>query len=292
MRIKRRVVIGGLPITALCRSEWADLMVEDWRVRRAFGGLPKFMTSANGYVLSLYHRNADFRAAVDSADGIDVDGMPMVIASRLLLDDPLPERVATTDFFHTAARRAEEAGMSFFLLGASEEDNRAAIAAVRRDYPRLRIAGSHHGFFSREEEPALAKRIVEAGTDVLWVGMGVPAEHAFIVRNRRALEGVTWIKSCGGLFKFLSGKDPRAPQWLQDAGLEWLFRLMLEPGRLFKRYFVTNSHALWLMYHHRAATRQSDRVTEQLKAMASGGGFPLPTGLDDHDAHIRSTESR
>lgn len=249
------IYVGGLQINALSQEAWAELLVEDYRSNFGRSARPKFMTSANGFVLSLQAQRPEFRRLLDQADGIDADGMSLVLASRWLSGQPLPERVATTDFFHVAARRAAEAGMAFYFLGGTEEDNRAAVQRVAAAYPGLRIAGRRHGYFSRDEEPAIAAEIAAAGTDVLWVGLGVPLEHEFIARNRDRMTGVTWIKSCGGLFKFLSGRDARAPRWMQAAGLEWLFRLLREPGRLLARYSYTNCHAVYLMYKHRSLMR-------------------------------------
>jgi exopolysaccharide biosynthesis WecB/TagA/CpsF family protein len=185
-------------IEALSQVEWAELMVRHCRANQDRSARPKFMTSANGSVISLYRRDSNFKKLLDQADGIDADGMPVVFASRMYARTPLPERVATTDFFHVAARFAERAGISFFLLGSAEEDNRAAAQYVRATYPRLKIAGRHHGYFTQAEEEELVQQVAAAKPDVLWVGMGVPREHEFIVRNRTRLVGVTWVKSCGG----------------------------------------------------------------------------------------------
>jgi N-acetylglucosaminyldiphosphoundecaprenol N-acetyl-beta-D-mannosaminyltransferase len=252
---KRELVIGGIPITALSPVEWAELMVQDCQANTDRSAIPKFMTSANGFVLSLYARDPEFKKLLDQADGIDADGMPLVLVSRMLARAPLPERVATTDFFHVAARFAEGTDISFFFLGSAEDENRVAVERVSATYPRLQIAGRHHGHFTEEEEAAVVQQIATAKPDVLWVGMGVPREHQFIVRNRTRLTGVSWIKSCGGLFKFLSGKDRRAPCWMQELCLEWIFRLAREPQRLFMRYYRSNGHAVYLMYKHRAFTR-------------------------------------
>jgi len=173
--------------------------------------------------------------------------MPLVYFSRLKHESPLPERVATTDFFHDAARVAEIHGMSFYLLGGEGAENARAARAVRRHYPGLRIAGARHGYFDPAEEGDIVAEIRDSGADVLWVGLGVPREQAFMVRNRSRLEGLTWIKSCGGLFNFLSGTRRRAPVWMQRAGLEWSFRLAQEPRRLAVRYALTNVHALYRM---------------------------------------------
>jgi N-acetylglucosaminyldiphosphoundecaprenol N-acetyl-beta-D-mannosaminyltransferase len=132
------------------------------------------------------------------------------------------------------------------LLGGTAEENLRARRAMTARYPGLKIIGQH-GYFTDEEEPELIARILACKTNVLWVGLGIPREQEFAVRNARALSGLTWIKTCGGLFNFLSGSAPRAPQWMQKAGLEWLYRLAHDPRRLFTRYLVTNLHASWLL---------------------------------------------
>jgi exopolysaccharide biosynthesis WecB/TagA/CpsF family protein len=212
------------------------------------------MTSANGQVLSLAARDPAFRAALERADAIDADGMPLVIASRLLCQQPLPERVATTDFFHDLAAVSAERKLTFYMLGATAAENARAIESVRVRYPGLNVKG-RHGYFSQHEEEHIVADIQGAGADVLWVGLGVPREHLFVQRNLRNLTGVTWVKTCGGLFNFLSGTNSRAPIFIQDVGLEWAYRLMLEPRRLFWRYAVTNCHSLYLMATRRRAVQ-------------------------------------
>ena len=86
--------------------------------------------------------------------------------------------------------------------------------------------------------------------DILWLAMGVPAEQRFVAAHAHEMPHVGMIKTSGGLFNFLSGKNSRAPAWMQDAGLEWLYRMALEPRRLFWRYFVTNPVAIWQMLRH------------------------------------------
>jgi exopolysaccharide biosynthesis WecB/TagA/CpsF family protein len=149
--------------------------------------------------------------------------------------------------FHDVARHAETAGASFFFLGASQEVVERTVANVRRQYPRLAIAGLRNGYFAVEEEDRVVEEINATGADILWVGMGAPHELAFSLRNRTRLTNIGLIKTSGGLFDFLSGKNSRAPQWMQSAGLEWLYRLALEPRRLFGRYVSTNCHAAYLL---------------------------------------------
>jgi N-acetylglucosaminyldiphosphoundecaprenol N-acetyl-beta-D-mannosaminyltransferase len=274
-----RVTVGRIPITRRSRQQWVHSMVEDCRHPRSMNCVPKFVTSANGHVISLYARDRQFRATLDQADAIDADGMPLVFASRWLTRLPLPERVATTDFFHDAAEAASKHGISFFLLGSTEEENRKAVSEVSRCYPDLQIAGRHHGYFREQDEDEIVKEILNAKTDVLWVGLGVPLEHIFIVRNVNKLRGVAWVKSCGGLINFLSGTSRRAPSWMQTYGLEWAHRVIQEPRRLFWRYFTTNAHAIYLILAYTSSVPQAiplpdQRVDEWPPASAVGFNSP------------------
>ncbi|HEX8417972.1 MAG TPA: WecB/TagA/CpsF family glycosyltransferase [Methylobacterium sp.] len=241
--------IGGLPIAVTDRTEAADAIASLALGRRGTGRAPIYITSANGQVLSLCARATDVRALFEAADIIHADGMPLVIASRLLSRHPLPERVATTDLFHDVARLAERTGigLTFYLLGATPDGIARATNAVRRRYPGLQIVGSHHGYVAPADEEALVRSIADAAPDILWVGMGVPNEQRFVQRWRAQLAGVGVIKTSGGLFDFLSGDRPRAPRWMQRAGLEWLYRLIREPTRLGVRYLTTNPHAVYIL---------------------------------------------
>jgi exopolysaccharide biosynthesis WecB/TagA/CpsF family protein len=241
------ISVGGMPIAVLDRAQSARLMIGMAVARRGRGGGPAVVTSANGQVISMCARDPQLRRLFLSTDLIHADGMPLVFASRLKCRTPLPERVATTDLFHDVARLAESSGASFYLLGGTAEVIERAVGNVRRTYPRLTIAGYRNGYFREDEAAQVVASINEARPDVLWVGMGVPAEQAFSMRYRERLGNVGVIKTSGGLFDFLSGNNRRAPRWMQAAGLEWLHRLAIEPRRLLLRYLMTNPHALYLL---------------------------------------------
>jgi N-acetylglucosaminyldiphosphoundecaprenol N-acetyl-beta-D-mannosaminyltransferase len=240
-------IIGGLPIVILDRTQTASLMVDLALARRGTADLPLVFTSANGQVLSQCARTADIRRMFLDFDLIHADGMPLVFASKLLLDVPLPERVATTDLFHDVARGAEKLGVSFYLLGAKPAVMRTAVRRIRSLYPNLNLVGYRDGYFGRDAELDVASEINSARPDILWVGLGVPAEQRFALRNRVLLPNVGLIKTAGGLFDFLAGKCSRAPHWMQAAGLEWLYRVFLEPRRLALRYLTTSPHAAMLL---------------------------------------------
>lgn len=241
------VLLGGLPIAVTDRASAARAMVEEALARRGSGRPPAYITSANGQVLSVCALDPEVRGLFCAADVIHADGMPLVIASRRLCRVPLPERVATTDLFHDVAREAIRAGASVYLLGATQGVVEAAVAAVRRLHPALRIVGWRHGYIEPGQEDEVIATLNAARPDIVFVSMGAPREQAFVVRNRDRLTGVGVVKTSGGLFDFLAGARSRAPAWMQDAGLEWLYRMLLEPRRLFRRYALTNPHAIYLL---------------------------------------------
>lgn len=237
----KNITIAGIPTICATRSELARLMVTDCERRRADPAiLPRIVISSNGSVIAGFHRDAAFRALVLDADVIDADGMPLVMATRMFCSTPLKERVATTDFIHDAADAAVAANMRFFFLGGEPGVARRAADALAVRHPGLEIVGCRDGYFRPEEEAAICAEIVGNKTDVLWLGLGSPRQEAFASRNREALAGVTWIRTCGGLFDHLTGRTRRAPKWMQSCSIEWLFRAVQEPRRLGPRYLRTN----------------------------------------------------
>lgn len=243
-------MIGGLPITSLGRKDSARQLIDTALQARGRNQRPFYSTSANGQVIALARSDAAFRELLLAADQIHPDGMPMVLLSPLVSRVKLPERVATTDLIHDVAALAEAEGVSFYFLGATPEVNRAAEQRMKQAYPKLRFAGSRSGFFSEAEEAEVVAEIAGLRPDILWIGLGVPLEQRFVARNLERLAGVGVIKTSGGLFDFLSGRNSRAPRWMQAAGLEWAYRTMLEPRRLFGRYLRTNGIAMWQILTH------------------------------------------
>lgn len=242
----KKIRLGGLAIAVSTRDEAAKYLVHSALHRRA-GAKPLFVTSANGQVLSMCARDPEIRALFDQADLIHADGQPMVVASRRYCSNPLPERVATTDLFHDIAKVAESWGASFYVLGASEAVNARATSNIKAMYPLLNIAGRRNGYFSADEELDIVRKINALKPDILWVSLGAPLEQQFVCRNISKLTNVGVIKTAGGLLDFVAGKRKRAPKWMQDWSLEWLYRTWLEPTRLGPRYLETNMHSARLL---------------------------------------------
>jgi exopolysaccharide biosynthesis WecB/TagA/CpsF family protein len=240
------VRVGGMPISVLDRRGAAELMVRA-ALSRKRGGRPLYFTSVNGEAIARASRDPDLAALFLAADQILADGQPLVIASRFLCRMPLPERVATTDLVHDVARLAERTSASFYLLGSEDEENRRAVMALRGAYPDLRIVGRCHGFLKGDALLAKLKEIDDLAPDILWLGLGVPIEQKFVLDYSHLLPNVGVIKTSGGLFNHISGKNSRAPLWMQRAGFEWLWRAMIEPRRLFWRYLTTNPVAVYAL---------------------------------------------
>ena len=212
------VWLGGLSIAAIDRVGSAEFMLNVAIARRATGGAPPLITSANGQVLSMCARDPQVRALFDAADLIHADGTPLVLASRLRCDVPLPERVATTDLFHDVAERAQAVDATFYLLGATTEviarGGRAGAAEIsapedrgipQRLFLRRRGEGGRGRDQCRQARHSLGRH-------------GAPAEQRFCLRNRARLANVGLIKTSGGLFDFVSGRNSRAPGWIRRSG--------------------------------------------------------------------------
>ena len=180
-----RISLGGLRLAVLDIEQTADFMIEMVFPKRQVDR-PLYLTSANGEVLARCSTEPMTGRLFRTADLINADGQPLVTVSRLKSRMPLPERVATTDLFHVVARKAQAAGLTFYMFGADEAENAAAVANVQRMYPGLRIVGHCHGYLRGEALRAKVDEINALAPDYLWVALGVPYEQAFGCRWRQA----------------------------------------------------------------------------------------------------------
>ena len=179
-----------------------------------------------------------YRKIVEEADLVYPDGMGVVWASKLT-HRPLSERVNAGDFLPWLCQLCREKGHKIYLLGGQGWVGRKAAENLCREFPGLEIAGTHSGFFQAEEEEEIIDDINRSGAHILLVGLGVPYQEKWIKRNLSKLKPeVCW--GVGGLFDYYSLRIRRAPVLLRKLGLEWAFRLGLEPRRLWRRYMVGN----------------------------------------------------
>ena len=182
--------------------------------------------------------------SVTDCDIINIDGMGVVWGARFLGHN-VQERVAGVDLFHNLNAMAAREGFPVFYLGAKDEVVHKTAQVMQAKHPPLTIAGAHHGYFW-DDEAAMVAKIKASGAKLLFVAITSPKKENFINRWREEL-GVDFVMGVGGTFDVVAGKVKRAPIWMQKAGLEWLYRVIQEPGRMWKRYLITNVAFVWLL---------------------------------------------
>jgi N-acetylglucosaminyldiphosphoundecaprenol N-acetyl-beta-D-mannosaminyltransferase len=182
------------------------------------------------------NRDPELRRIINECALINADGMPVVWASRLL-GKGLKERVAGVDLFESLMRRAAEKGWRVFLLGAQEEVVSGVKQIYEKKYAGLTIAGYRNGYWTADEEQAVVSQIKEARADLLFVAISSPKKEHFLGRYQSEMK-IPFAMGVGGTFDVAVGKVKRAPVWMQKSGLEWFYRFMQEPRRMFRRYFI------------------------------------------------------
>ncbi len=191
--------------------------------------------------------------SVNACELINIDGMGVVLGARFLGHD-VPERVAGVDLFHELLKMSARCDFPVFLLGATEEVVSKTAVKVKEQNPHLTIAGFNDGYFfggkSGEDEQAVVDKIKASGAKLLFVAITSPKKENFINKWQDQL-GVDFVMGVGGTFDVVAGKVNRAPKWMQEYGLEWFYRVLQEPGRMWKRYLVTNSKFAWLLLKER-----------------------------------------
>jgi N-acetylglucosaminyldiphosphoundecaprenol N-acetyl-beta-D-mannosaminyltransferase len=198
-------------------------------------------------------REPQLRQALLSCDAIFADGQAVVWASRIL-SRRLPERVAGIDLFQNLLALADRRGYSVYLLGATREVLDEVVRVVRRDHPHVRIAGSRDGYFSADEAADVAAEIGASGADMLFVAITSPKKETFIAVHSHTMN-VPVTHGVGGSFDIVAGKVERAPRLWQQLGMEWAFRVLQEPRRMFMRYFRTNAAFIYLVFRDAVRAR-------------------------------------
>jgi len=197
-------------------------------------------------VAKIVHIQSDAALAesVRACDIVNIDGMGIVWGARLLGLE-VPERVAGVDLFHELLALAARKGYPVFLLGAELAIVEEVARRVQSANRGLQVAGFHHGYFW-DDEDAVVTLIRESGARLLFVAITSPRKENFINRWRDQL-GVHFVMGVGGTFDVVAGKVKRAPLWMQRAGLEWLYRVVQEPRRMWRRYLRTNTVFLMML---------------------------------------------
>ncbi len=234
----------GIPLTPVTAADFIGGVVDAARAGRRMR-----VTYVNAMGVNGAADDEEYRRCLRSADLVYADGQAIVWAARRL-GHRVPERVNAGDFFPDFFGRCAEADLSVFLLGSPEGRAEAAAKIFTDAAPGLRVVGTHHGYLTPELTPGVIETINAARPAILILGMGVPHQERWLWANWERLEvPVAWC--VGATFDYFAGAVPRAPRWMRHAGLEWLFRLALEPRRLWRRYLIGNPRFLWRVLRRR-----------------------------------------
>ena len=229
-----RVEFLGVPIDALTLDETVAKAVTAMQTRDRCQHV-----ALNVAKLVKMQSNEELRRDVLNSDIIGVDGMGIVWGARLLGLD-IPERVTGIGLFERMIAICAQQGFRPYFLGAQEDVLKSALDNLRIKYPALQIAGWRDGYFDVNQEDEVILAIRESGADCLFIGLPTPQKERLLAKFRDKLD-VPFIMGVGGTFDVVAGAVNRATVWVQDTGLEWLYRLLQEPRRLFWRYFTTNT---------------------------------------------------
>lgn len=238
--MRSRIYMMGCPVDNLSMEETLETVESFIR-----SGKPHQHAVVNVDKLVKANRNAELRRILNDCALINADGMPVVWASRLL-GKPLKERVTGVDLFESLMRRAAKKGWRVFLLGAQEEVVAKVKSIYEKKYSGLIVAGYRNGYWRHDEEEDVVQQIKAAQPDILFVAITSPMKENFLGRYQAEMK-IPFAMGVGGTFDVAAGKVKRAPVWMQKTGLEWFYRFLQEPRRLFKRYFVEDIAFFWLI---------------------------------------------
>lgn len=234
-----RIEMLGSPMDMGSMEETVQLIKE-----RLSGGVFTQHVVVNVAKVVNMRKDPELAQSVTECDIINIDGMGVVWGARFLGHD-VTERVAGVDLFHELNAMAATESFPVFYLGAKDEIVSKTASIMKEAHPNLQVAGYHHGYFWDDEE-AIVEEIRKSGAKLLFVAITSPKKENFINKWKDQL-GVNFVMGVGGTFDVVAGKVQRAPLWMQQRGLEWLYRVIQEPRRMWKRYLVTNSQFTWLL---------------------------------------------
>ena len=204
-------------------------------------------TVVNAGKVVMMQTDKELEKSVLEADIINADGQSIVWAANLL-GCKLPERVSGIDLMEALVKRSYDKGYKSFFFGASQEVVTKLVNIYKDQYSESIIAGQRNGYYDKSQEETIANKIADSGADILFVAITSPKKEIFLNKYKKQLQNVKFIMGVGGSFDVISGKVKRAPIWMQNFGLEWFYRFLQEPRRMWKRYLVGNLKFIYLVF--------------------------------------------
>lgn len=237
----QRVQVIGVPVSAVNMESAIKNIFEDFEAIRG-----KYICVSNVHTTVMAHDDPEYYQVQSESFMSVPDGKPLSIVGRKQY--PEMDRVTGPDLMRRVIEESKNRPFRHFFYGNSSENLDKLIEALKRNYPWLDICGYEPSVFrdmSEEEETELVERINSTKPDFIWVALGAPRQELFCHRMINRINGL--MVGVGGAFNILAGIVPEAPLWMQKLSLEWFYRFIQEPKRLFKRYAVTNTKFLWYL---------------------------------------------
>lgn len=236
----RRITFLGCPVDRLTSAQLLAELTEDVR-SKAPARVIQFM---NANKVAMVRKDPEMGALLDRSDYVLADGQPMLPLAKLLGQD-IPERIDGIGLMRKLLELADREKFSVYFLGAKQEIVETCARKVAEEFPGVRMAGFRNGYFKKDDIPEIAAAVREAAPDFLFLGMGSPVKEKLADEWREEF-GARVIQGVGGSFDVMAGLVKRAPVWMQRMCIEWLYRVIQEPRRMFWRYMVTNGACLWV----------------------------------------------
>jgi len=239
--MNKRINFLNIPIDAITMQETLQKVENTILLKKQI-----HHTVVNAGKVVMMQTDKELEKSVVEADIINADGQAIVWAANLL-GKKLPERVSGIDLMEELVKRSFEKGYKCFFFGATEEVVTNLVDIYKKQYSENIIAGYRNGYFEENQEEEIANQIADSGANMLFVAITSPKKEIFLNKYKKQLKTVNFIMGVGGSFDVIAGKVNRAPLWMQNAGLEWLYRVMQEPKRMWKRYLIGNSKFIYLV---------------------------------------------
>lgn len=246
MKSIERIKIIGVGISVV-NTETAKQYLFD-NIESARGN---YICAANVHTTVTAHENSEYLKIQNSSFMTLPDGKPLSVVGKRCGMKSMG-RVTGPDFLEDILKETENKEFKHYFYGTTQENLDSFISVIKEKYPNLSIVGVEPSIFrplTPKEEDELIERINKSGADFVWVALGAPRQEIFCNKLSKKTKAV-WI-AVGGALNVISGVIPRAPQWMQNCSLEWLYRLLKEPRRLFKRYFVTNTKFIYYLLRYK-----------------------------------------
>lgn len=249
----KRVNICNIPVDALTMNETVDIIDKAIEEKK-----PIHHVVINAAKVVFANKDDELRKSILESDIINADGMGIVWALKFL-NRPVPERVTGIDLMSNLVALAARKNYKIYFLGAKEEVVKLVVNKYEEMYGSKVIAGYRNGYYKPHEELAISEQIARSGADILFVAMTSPKKEIFLNNYKHVID-VPFIMGVGGSFDVVSGYVKRAPQWMQKFGFEWLYRVIQEPGRMWKRYLTTNSAFIYMVLKEKFTFKRASKA--------------------------------